>query len=59
MICEFCNKKLVTFKYIGYYDTHYGWKCGCEKLPEQEDSEIVRGAYSGCHDMKWDEEFWE
>jgi phage anti-repressor protein len=20
MICEFCNTKLVTFKYIGYYD---------------------------------------
>lgn len=45
MICPHCNTKLVTFKYVGYYDRFYGWKCACEVLPQEDDSKFIRGAY--------------
>ena len=54
MICEFCNTKLVTFKYNGYYDSFYGWKCGCAKLPQQEDSKLINGSWT--MNDEWDDE---
>jgi hypothetical protein len=54
MICNTCNTKLVTFKYVGYYDSFYGYKCGCSVLPKQGDSVFVKGAY-GSED-EWRED---
>lgn len=45
MICPHCNTQLVTFKYVGYYDEFYGYKCACTVLPKQEGSRFIRGAY--------------
>ena len=45
MICNTCNTKLVTFKYVGYYDSFYGYKCACEVLPKEADSRFIKGAY--------------
>jgi hypothetical protein len=50
MICPRCNTKLVTFKYEGYYDTLYGYKCACETLPREPDSQFIKGAYAMCDD---------
>ena len=55
MICELCDTKLVTFKYEGYYDSFYGYKCACETLPKRADSRFIRGAYAMCGD-EWVEE---
>ena len=52
MICPRCNTKLVTFKYVGYYDEFYGYKCACETLPQEADSRAITGAYAYGHD--WD-----
>jgi hypothetical protein len=41
---------LVTFKYIGYYDEFYGYKCACETLPQEADSKAITGAYAYGHD---------
>lgn len=54
MICSHCNTKLVSFKYNGYYDSFYGYKCARETLPREADSEVIVGAYA-C-DENWDEE---
>ena len=54
MICPLCNTKLVTFKYEGYYDSFYGYKCACETLPKEEDSVAITGAYAFGND--WEEE---
>ena len=45
MICELCGTKLVTFRYVGYYDSFYGYKCACETLPRRADSRFIKGAY--------------
>ena len=45
MICSHCNTKLVTFKYVGYYDSFYGYRCTCKTLPREADSEFIQGAY--------------
>lgn len=45
MICPQCNTKLKTFKFAGYYDSFYGYKCNCQVLPQEPDSEIVIGAF--------------
>jgi hypothetical protein len=45
MICSHCNTKLVTFKYVGYYDSFYGYRCSCKILPREADSEFIQGAY--------------
>lgn len=54
MICPYCNTKLVTFRYEGYYDTIYGWKCVCDELPKLTDSKAITGAfaYGNC----WEED---
>jgi hypothetical protein len=54
MICPYCNTKLVTFRYEGYYDTLYGWKCACDELPKLADSKAITGAfaYGNC----WEDE---
>ena len=54
MICNTCNTQLVTFKYVGYYDSFYGYRCGCSVLPKQADSVFVKGAY-GSED-EWRED---
>lgn len=54
MICEFCKTKLVTFKYVGYYDSFYGWKCACHELPKQADSKVITGAYA--YGNEWEDE---
>ena len=54
MNCPYCNTKLVTFKYVGYYEKLYGWKCGCNELPKQQDSVAITGSYAYGHD--WEEE---
>lgn len=56
MICEFCKTKLVTFKYVGYYDSFYGWKCDCDELPKQVDSKAITGAYAYGNEWEEDEE---
>ena len=58
MICEFCNTKLVTFKYQGYYDSFYGWKCACEELPKQEDSKAITGSWAYGHDWEENDDGW-
>jgi hypothetical protein len=55
MICELCNTQLVTFKYEGYYDLFYGYKCACSVLPRRADSRFIRGAYAMCGD-EWVED---
>ena len=55
MICSRCNTKLVTFKYEGYYDSFYGYKCACEVLPKEADSEFIRGAYGSSHEWEYPE----
>lgn len=55
MICSHCNTKLVTFKYVGYYDEFYGYKCACEFLPKEKDSKFIKGAYAMCGD-EWNNE---
>ena len=57
MICEFCNTKLVTFKYQGYYDSFYGWKCDCAELPKMADSKAITGAYAYAHEWEEEEEY--
>jgi hypothetical protein len=52
MICPHCNTKLRTFKYEGYYDTFYGYKCNCLVLPKEADSQAITGAYAYGHE--WD-----
>jgi hypothetical protein len=52
MICPRCSTKLVTFKYIGYYDEFYGYQCACKTLPQEADSKAITGAYAYGHD--WD-----
>lgn len=52
MICPHCDTKLVTFKYEGYYDSFYGYKCSCLVLPQEADSLAIKGAYSYGHE--WD-----
>ena len=52
MICPYCNTKLVTFLYRGYYDSFYGYKCACETLPQEVDSKAITGAYAYGHE--WD-----
>ena len=54
MICSHCNTKLVTFKYVGYYDSFYGYRCACKSLPKKADSEFIRGAYS--EENEWRED---
>lgn len=54
LICPRCNTKLRTFKYVGYYDEFYGYKCGCAELPKEADSVFIRGAYGS--DPAWDME---
>jgi hypothetical protein len=46
----------VTFKYVGYYDTIYGWKCDCKELPKQEDSKAITGSWAYGHDWEDDED---
>jgi len=53
MICSHCNTKLVTFKYVGYYDSFYGYKCSCKSLPKEADSRFIKGAYGFAH--KWED----
>ena len=52
MICPYCNTKLVTFKYEGYYDSFYGYKCACKTLPKEADSKAITGCYAYGND--WD-----
>ena len=52
MICPHCNTKLVTFKYVGYYDSFYGYKCSCKSLPKEADSRFIKGAYSFSHEWE-------
>ena len=52
MICTHCNTKLVTFKYEGYYDSFYGYKCACETLPKEADSKAITGAYAYGHEWE-------
>ena len=54
MICPHCNTQLVTFKYVGYYDEFYGYKCACETLPKSADSRFIKGAYG--FETEWIEE---
>lgn len=56
LICPRCNTKLRTFKYEGYYDSFYGYKCSCEELPKQADSLAITGAYAYGHEWNEDEE---
>ena len=53
MICLRCDTKLVTFKYEGYYDSFYGYKCSCKVLPKETDSRFIKGAYAMCGD-EWE-----
>lgn len=32
-ICPHCLVVLEPFSYSGYYDSHCGWSCNCEKIP--------------------------
>jgi hypothetical protein len=56
MICTHCNTKLVTFKYEGYYDSFYGYKCACDQLPKEADSVAILGAYAYGHEWEQDED---
>jgi hypothetical protein len=54
MICKHCDTKLVTFKYEGYYDSFYGYKCSCKTLPKEADSKFIKGAYGFANEWRQD-----
>ena len=35
-VCPHCHAEMTPFKYKGYYESHVGWSCDCDKIPDAE-----------------------